>query len=306
MSFRSIAIVGSGAIGSCYGAYLQEAGHDVRFLMRSDLETVRKQGLKLKSPKRSFELDQVKAFGTSKAIGPVDLVVIAIKATANEALRELIPPLLHEGTVLLTMQNGLGNEAFLAEQFGESRVLGCLCFTCMNRVEPGVLVNSYPGYIAIGEMRGGVSNRLRALGALFESAGVRVQITENLKEERWKKLIWNVPFNGLAIAGGGIDCEQILASEGLTAEVKELMCEVQEGAKANGVDIPDAFLDKNVEVTYPMGPYQPSSVIDYNAGKPVEVEAIWGEAVRKSQEAGAEVPRLELLYHLLKVLAKSS
>jgi len=305
MSFKRIAIVGSGAIGSCYGAYLQDAGNDVHFLMRSDLEAVKQRGLRLKSPKRELELPEVQAYASTEEIGPVDLVVIAIKATANEVLKDIIPPLLHDDTVLLTMQNGLGNEAFLAEHFGRERVIGCLCFTCMNRIEPGVLVNSFPGYIAPGEMDGPVSERLKALGALFENAGVKVKLTENLKEERWKKLIWNVPFNGLAIAAGGINCEQILASEGLTLEVMGLMKDVQRGARANGVDIEDAFLEKNLEVTYPMGPYEPSSVIDYNADRPVEVEAIWGEAVRQSLAAGESVPRLELLYHLLKVLAKS-
>ena len=123
-----IAVVGSGAIGGYYGAKLAYYGRDVHFLMRGDLQPVRRFGLAIKSKSENIRVAKVNCYNSSEEIGPCDLVLIALKATANDALLELIPPLLHERTMLLTLQNGLGNEEFLSRHFGGERVLGGLCF----------------------------------------------------------------------------------------------------------------------------------------------------------------------------------
>ena len=130
-----IAIIGAGAVGCYYGGRLVEHGQDVHFLMRSDYETVNRDGLSITSPLGDAHL-KVQANRSTQDIGPCDLVIIALKATSNTALLELIPPLLHEETLLLTLQNGLGNEDFLATHFGAQRVLGGLCFVCINRTAP--------------------------------------------------------------------------------------------------------------------------------------------------------------------------
>lgn len=112
----TVAVVGSGSVGGYYGARLASVAK-VSFLMRRDLAAVRERGLIVHSIAGDLRLDPARAFATTAEIGPVDLVVIAIKATANEALPELIAPLLKPGTILLTLQNGLGNEAFLSRHF---------------------------------------------------------------------------------------------------------------------------------------------------------------------------------------------
>lgn len=131
-----IAIVGAGAVGCYYGGRLAQHGQDVHFLMRSDYEVVMRDGLHITSSLGDANL-RVNAYQSATDIGPCDLVIIALKATSNVALIELIPPLLHEGTLLLTLQNGLGNEEFLAHHFGAHRVLGGLCFVCINRTAAG-------------------------------------------------------------------------------------------------------------------------------------------------------------------------
>src|SRR5512137_800236 len=135
---QSIAIVGSGALGSYYGAKLARQGGDVRFLMRADLGAVRRDGLRVRETGGEWQVP-AQAFGSTAEIGPVDLVIIGLKTTANAAIDALIPPLLHERTLLLTLQNGLGNEEYLAARWGAERVLGGLCFVCLNRVAPGVI-----------------------------------------------------------------------------------------------------------------------------------------------------------------------
>src|ERR1700747_2626572 len=123
-----MAIVGSGSVGTYYGAKLAHGGSDVHFLMRGDLSAVQRDGIFVRGDGENFRVPKINCYNSTKEIGPCDLVVIAVKATSNADLVVLIPPLLHERTILLTLQNGLGNEEFLAEHFGAERVLGALCF----------------------------------------------------------------------------------------------------------------------------------------------------------------------------------
>ena len=102
-----IAVVGPGAVGSYYGAKLCRDGHEVHFLLRSDYEQVRRHGVRILSPEGDFNV-RPKCARTSSEIGPCDLVLISIKSTANEALKQILPPLVSEETAVLTLQNGLG------------------------------------------------------------------------------------------------------------------------------------------------------------------------------------------------------
>ena len=300
---KTVAVVGSGALGSYYGAKIARQGADVRFLMRADLPAVREHGLRVREEGRAeWTLSPAHAFGSTAEIGPVDLVIIAVKTTANADLERLIPPLLHDGTALLTLQNGLGNEEFLAARWGGERVLGGLCFVCLNRIAPGMVEHYGHGTLSLGEFRRPPVERTRAIGAMFAGAGVETNVVENLVTERWRKLVWNIPFNGLSIATGGLTCDLLLADEGLNRQVRALMAETISAAGALGHEIPASFIDCQIERTLTMGPYKPSSMIDWQLGRPVEVEAIWGEPWRQGIAAGAVLPRLELLYTLLRQL----
>jgi len=296
---KTIAIVGSGALGSYYGAKLARQGADVRFLMRADLEVVRRNGLAVREKGEEWKVP-AQAFGSTAEIGPVDLVVIGLKTTANADLARLIPPLLHEKTLLLTLQNGLGNEELLAEQWGAERVLGGLCFVCLNRVAPGVTEYYGHGTLSLGEFGRAPMERTEAIGAIFSESGVETHVVENLITERWRKLVWNIPFNGLSIATGGRTCDLLLADDGLRAQVRGLMAETIAAAGALGHAIPESFIDYQIERTYSMGPYKPSSMIDWQLGRAVEVESIWGEPWRQGSAAGVALPRLELVYQLLR------
>lgn len=276
-------------------------GQDVRFLMRSDLAHVRAHGLTLREKDATRRLEQVAAFATTAEIGPVDVVVITLKTTANDSLRNLLPPLIAPHTMVVTLQNGLGNEEFLADLVGEERVLGGLCFIAVTREGPGELVGYHtPGEMTLGEFNRPASVRSRALAEVWQRAGVKCQAVENLLEARWRKLVWNVPFNGLAIAAGGITTDKILADPVLAAEVRELMDEVATAARRFGCNVPEEFIRSQIEVTPPMGAYKPSSLVDFLAGREVEVEAIWGEPLRRAQAEGMPMPRLAALYTRLK------
>jgi 2-dehydropantoate 2-reductase len=297
-----IAIVGAGAVGGYYGARLARAGDEVHFLLRSDFTAVRDHGWRITDHEGTWTLHPAHAHDRPETIGACDLVIIAAKATANPALPPLVRPLLGAETLVLTLQNGLGNVEFHAAYAGAERVLGGLCFVCINRVAPGVIEKYIPGSVRLGEFSGPARERTHALAARFARAGVDCRAVDSLAEALWRKLVWNVPFNGLAIAAGGVTTDVILARPELLERARELMREVRAGAAAHGIDIPEAFLEKQIEVTRPMGAYAPSSLVDYLAGREVEVEAIWGEPARRASAAGVVLPRLEALYKQLRAL----
>ncbi len=306
MSLGKVAVVGSGAIGSYYGGKLAASGQDVHFLLRSDLEAVRERGILLRSGEDELHLPQVQAAATSTEIGPSDLVLIALKTTSNDSLKDLIPPLLHDGTILLTLQNGLGAEELLAAQFGAERVMGALCFVCLNRVAPGVIEHYGHGTLSIGEMSGPARERTHEIAAAFAEAGIEAKAVNDLTGERWRKLVWNIPFNGLSIAAGGITVAEILGDENLTKLTRDLMNEVIAAATALGHPIAPDYADFQIERSRPMGPYKPSSLIDWLAGRAVEVDSIWAEPLRRAEAAGVSTPRLAMLHALLRSLTSAA
>lgn len=297
-----IAIVGAGAVGCFYGGRLAEHGHDVHFLLRSDYEAVKRDGLRILSAAGDAHLTHVPCYQRAEDIGPCDLVIIALKVTSNAALLKILPPLLHGGTLLLTLQNGLGNEEYLATHFGADRILGGLCLVGLNRTAPGVIQHIGQGRIDLGEHGRPPLLRTHEIAALFQSSGIECVVMASLAAARWKKLVWNVPFNGLSIVAGCIDTAAILADPALEARVRALMTEIIETANRLGHGLPLSLADGMITSTRAMKPYKPSTLIDYQAGREVEIEAIWGEPVRRAAAAGIAMPEVARLYRELLIL----
>lgn len=299
-----VAIVGAGAIGTFYGTRLALAGADVHFLVRSGLAAMRARGIVLREGGAEETLPAARTAVSTSAgeIGPVDLAIVTLKNTANDSLGALLPPLLGPDTTILTLQNGLGADELLASLFGAGRVVGGLAFIAAVREAPGEIRIYTPGYLTLGEFRGPASARVRSLVTLFQRAGVKCEAVDDLAEARWRKLVWNVPFNGLTIAAGGVPTDRIMASPELEQEARVLIDEVVGAAARFGYAIPAEFIELQLELTRRMGAYKPSSLVDYLAGREVEVEAIWGEPLRRARAAGAAMPHLGQLYRRLKEL----
>lgn len=294
-SFESVAVVGAGAVGLYYGGRLAEAGGDVRFLVRSDHDALRSDGLCVESVHGDFKLPEPVVFRSSAEIGAVDLVIVAWKTTANDRLAEVLPPLLDPHTEVLTLQNGLGNCEALAAIAGPERVLGGQCFVCLNRTGPGVVKHLAGGRVTLGEWRPGVSGRAVELARRFKDAGVPATAVPDLERAQWEKLVWNIPFNGLSVAEGGVTTDTLLASPSGEAELRALMEETIAAARALGHPLEDSLVGFQIERTRPMGPYRTSSMIDFVEGREVEVDSIWREPLRRGTAAGVAMPHLEKL-----------
>src|ERR1700744_5278980 len=173
-----IGIIGSGSVGTYYGAKLAYGGSDVHFLMRGDLTEVRCEGILVRGEDENFRVAKVNAYNSTKEIGPCDLVIVALKATSNGDLVDLVPPLLHEQTMVLTLQNGLGNEEFLGKHFGAQRILGGLCFIAVDRHSKTEVERYAYGHVVLGEFDRPAQSRTHEVSAEFTRAKVRCTVTD--------------------------------------------------------------------------------------------------------------------------------
>ena len=290
-----IAIVGTGALGGWYAGLLAEAGHEVHCLARSDHETINRDGLTLRHKGTQRIVRVASATPDAASIGPCDLVVVTLKSTSNAALPGLLGPLLGPATLVVTLQNGMGNVEALARLLPAERIVAGLCFVCINRLAPAVIDTTLAGYVRMAAAVGPINPAVESCVALFAAAGVDCQAEASLEAVLWKKLCWNIPFNGLAIAGGSITTDLILADPALNERAYLLMKEVQAAAVARGHGFEDAHIKRQFVVTVGMGPYRPSSLIDFMEGRDVEVDGIWGEPLRRGLAAGVAMPETQRL-----------
>ncbi|MGV3773935.1 MAG: 2-dehydropantoate 2-reductase [Verrucomicrobiales bacterium] len=312
-----VAVVGPGAVGSYYGAKLARAGHETHLLLRSDYQQVKRKGVFIQSPEGDFNVRPKPALSPAE-IGVSDLVIIALKTTANDQLAALIPPLVGPHTAILTLQNGLGNEEALAKLFPAEQILGGLCFVCLNRISPGVIQHIAHGKIEMGEFGRWPEPRTHDIASAFRHAGVPCSVRDNLEKAHWEKLVWNVPFNGLGVASsagyeavlnGAFDparpLEPCLTTDLLLADprwfelVEKLMAEVITAANAKGCGIPLELAGEQIAKTRVMAAYKPSTLIDFEKGSPVEIETLFLEPLRQAEKAGVNTPALKNLCRVL-------
>lgn len=302
----TVAIIGAGAVGSYYGAMLARGGHDVRFLMRRDLEAVRERGLDIRSPRGDFRLGGVQAFATPEEIGVVHWVICSLKTTALESARDLVAPCVGPETRIVALMNGLGVEEHFAGWFGGWRVFGGMAFVGINRGEPGVVHHIAYGRVSIGHYEDDPA-QLKELRALLESGDIEVAVAPNLRYARWEKLCWNVPFNGLSVAAGGVGTRAIVGDPVLRRTAERAMREVIATGNADlAAHGSPAHLDEEQVVrqmfaqTDVLGDYYTSMAIDYVLDRDLEVEAIHGEVSRRADALGVPAPTVDTLYALVR------
>jgi len=294
-----IAIVGCGAVGCYYGGRLAQLGLPVHFLFRSGFDAARKQGLIVRSSDGDFTIppDQLHAYRTPEEMPKADVVLVALKTTANSMYEPLIKPLLHEHSVILTIQNGLGNEERLAELFGRERIMGGLAFVCINRMKDGTICHLDHGQIKLAEFNGPPRERTRQISELFNAAKVRCEVLDDLRFARWEKLVWNVPFNGLGAVLNKTTDLLIGSNEGV-ALVRALMQEVIETAASLNIQFPQTLPEEKIAHTRTMGAYRTSMQIDRQEGRPLEIDSIIYRPLMAATAGKIATPCMQTLYRM--------
>lgn len=296
------AIIGTGAIGAYYGAKLAHAGNDVHFLLHSDYDYVKEHGLQVDSCDGSFHLDAPQVYRSTADMPDADVVIVALKTTNNSRLLpELLTPLLHTDPTVLLIQNGIGVEADVQKMFPKTQLAAGLAFICSAKSEPGRVNHQCYGSINIGNYSCHDTTQLKRLIADFDAAGVKAAEVD-YHEARWKKAVWNMPFNGMTVALGA-QTDKILANAATRQLIYDQMLEVIGAAQALGVKgLDSTFANKMIESTLQMTPYSPSMKLDYDFRRPMEIEYIYSHPIAEARAAGFDMPKLAMLEAELRFL----
>lgn len=288
------AIIGTGAIGGYYGAKLARAGRDVHFLLHHDYEYVRANGLRVDSCDGDFCLPQVNAYNTIQQMPKADVVLVGLKSTNQHLLRSLLPPLLHDRTLVVLIQNGIGLEEDVQAWFPGLALAAGLAFICSAKTEPGRICHQCYGSINLGNYSCPDKDLIQAVLADFIEAGIDAHEVE-YHEARWRKAVWNMPFNGMTVAlQTQTDC--LLRHPATRQLIYEQMMEVIGAATVLGVqNLDEGFAQKMMQMTDEMVPYSPSMRLDFDFHRPMEIHYIYSRPIAIARAAGFQMPRLEML-----------
>ncbi|MGQ9750349.1 2-dehydropantoate 2-reductase [Desulfosoma sp.] len=302
-----VLVVGAGAIGGYYGGRLAQAGARVSVVARSDYSVVVREGIRIESPAGDFHFRPDRVLHKAEDLGRYpDVILVGLKVLKHIRPAELLRAAVGPKTALLLIQNGVDVERPVAEAFPDNEILSGLAFICVHRTSPGCVLHQDYGRLVLGRYPEGTSSRAEKLAEMFRRAGVPCEVTPNVVTARWHKLVWNAPFNPMSVLCGGANTSEMLGHDETARLVRAVMEEVCAVASAAGHALPDDVVERMITDTRKMTPYKTSMLLDYEAGRPMEVEAILGNAVRIARRLGVHVPRMETLYALMCGLSQKS
>lgn len=299
------AIIGTGAIGGFYGARLDKAGFEVHFLLHTDYQYVVDHGLTIDSCDGNFTLPSPKVYDSTSKMPQCDVVIVALKTTQNHLLPSLLPPLLKPDTIILLIQNGIGVEADVQQLFPSQPIAAGMAFICSAKAGPGHINHQFYGNINIGNYSCHNPQRYGQMLADFRAAGIGAADVEYL-EARWKKAVWNMPFNGMTVALN-TTTNRLLSCESTHRLIYDQMLEVIGAAQALGVkNLDTRFADKMIANTIKMPPYSPSMKLDFDFHRPMEINYLYTRPIAEAHAAGFAMPKLEMLEAELQFITLSS
>ena len=303
-----VAVLGSGAVGGYYGALLARAGHQVAFIARgAHLDAIRSEGLRVRGPVGDWQI-RVRAEHDTAAVGPVDLVLFAVKTYDNDTALPLLAPLLANSTIVITLQNGVDSPDAVAAVVGQARVVGGAAYIATALSAPGVIdqTGTYRR-IAFGEVfdrTSAITPRVAAMHATFVAADIQSEPAADGRVPLWEKFIYLAPFAGMT--GAARQPVGVIRGEpAARAQLLAAFAEVDALARAEGVPVAADLIDR--VVTYVDGvpeTMRSSLLIDLSQGKRIEVEALQGAVVRRAAIRGVPVPVMTTLYAVLRAASQ--
>lgn len=293
-------VIGTGAIGGYYGAKLAQGGQDVHFLFHSDYDYVREHGLRVNSGDGGFHLDHVNAYQDVRQMPKCDVVIVALKTVHEQMLREMLPPLLADDTVVLLIQNGMGMEQDVEQMVPGVKLAAGLAFICCSKTHPGVIDHLDLSGLNVGNYNAPQETIDRMIAEMV-SADIDARKVDYL-EARWRKLLWNMPFNGLSVALH-TDTDALVRNAATRRLLRAMTQEVIEAAHAVGVKgLTDRDADAMIEMTTKMRPYKPSMRLDWDYHRPMEVYYLYTRPIEEARKAGQDMPLHRMLEAELKFM----
>jgi 2-dehydropantoate 2-reductase len=317
-----IVIAGAGAIGGYLGARLAQAGADVVLFARGPhLRAMQERGLHVVSAEGDFSV-RPRVTGALASIGVADVVFLGVKAHSLTSLAPSLRPLFGPDTVVVSTQNGIpwwyfhehGGEldglslervdpgGVIAASIEHRRVIGSLAYFATDIVEPGVIHHTEGNRISFGEPNGERSDRVRGITAALTAAGLRCPITTRIRHEIWVKLLGNVAFNPISVLTGGT-LEQLTRHPDVSRLARAVMVEAEGVASKLGIELP-ITIDQRMAGAEKVGAHKTSMLQDYEAGRPMEIEAVVGAVVELGERLGVPMPSTNAVYACVKFLGE--
>jgi 2-dehydropantoate 2-reductase len=293
-----IAIYGTGGVGGYFGAQLARAGEDVVFIARgAHLAAVREHGLRVETPKGEIAIRPAQATDDPAQAGPVDAVLVCVKTWQVLEAARAMRPLIGAETIVVPLQNGVEAAAQLAAALGAERVIGGTCGTLSQVAGPGrILSRGEVHFVKLGELDNRPSPRTERLREAFERAGVKVEIPADIHQAIWGKFVLVTSFGGVgAVTRAPLGVLRSVPETRVMLE--QCLHEAVGVARARGVGLPDATIPNSLALLDSMPAAATTSLQrDIADGKPSELEAWTGAAVRLGRERGVATPLHEFIY----------
>jgi 2-dehydropantoate 2-reductase len=306
-----IAILGSGAVGGYYGAHLSRAGHDVTFIARgAHLAAIRERGLEIKSPALGDFVARARAEEDTSRVGPVDLVLFAVKTYDNPTALPLLRPLLGDSTAVLSVQNGVDSPGEVAQVAGEARTLGGTTYIATALESPGLIVQTGTHRrIVFGEAFGAlpnVSERVTRIHEAFRAADIQSEAVGDGRVPIWEKFVFLAALAGFTGAAR-LPIGPVWGDAFTKAQFLAACREIEAVARAEGVPVAADVVNRIVPYVDAIpGSMRSSLLIDLQQGKRIEVEALQGTVVRRAAKLGVPTPIMSTLYSVLKLHAQGT
>lgn len=284
-----ILVVGAGGVGGYYGAMLARAGSEVFLIARGlHLAAMRESGLAVESVNGDFNV-KVRAGERAGDFGVADVVLVCVKSYDTEETLRLYRENVGPETMIVSLQNGIDNEKIIADEYGWDRVLGGIAFIGTRIAAPGVIKHTAYGHVALGEFNEPGSGKAARLCRVFEDAGVKCRVSDDIWRDLLGKMVWNVGFNAMCAI---LDCAAAEAAgfEETRATVKEAMLEWIHVTRAMGSPLDFDLADKNIEGALKGGEVIPSMLHDRRVGRLMEIDTFNGKVVELGEKTGVETP----------------
>jgi 2-dehydropantoate 2-reductase len=290
-----IAVMGAGSVGSYYGAMMARAGHAVTLIARPrHVTAIADRGL-LFETKAFTEAVPVTATTDAAGVAGADIVLFCVKSTDTVAAGRDMRPHLGTDTTVLSLQNGVDNAERLREVLGRP-VLATAVYVATEMPGPGHVRHHGRGELVIG-----TSPASTAVAAMFRQAGVQTEISDNVRSVLWTKLIVNCAYNALS-AIPQLPYGRMVAVEGVTAAMKDIVAECLAVAARTGVQIGDDILDKVLALAPAMPDQHSSTAQDLARGKRTEIEHLNGYIVREGERLGVPTPANRLVTVVVRLM----
>lgn len=298
-----ILVMGAGAMGAYYGARLQQAGEDVVFCARgANLQALERRGLEIKSIGGDLTLHQVVATDKPGMHKPYDLILFCVKSYHTDEAARQIAGCLRPGGAVLTLQNGVENEAAIARIIGDDAVMSGNARVFADMPEPGKIVHTGMGYIDFGEIHGRLTDRARQYEAAFKRAGILGRLVTNIRDLRWEKLMSNSAFNSITTLTGRNLGDLYDDPDGYRL-LRGMMEETVAVARAEGASIAEDRIDWLFDfINRSLRDSSSSTLQDLRRGRRLEYDAITGAVLRAARRHKIEVPITESINALMRLL----